>query len=109
MLSMTGFGCATHTDEQGTVTVQISSVNNRSCQINLRSELRDLALEEAIRRQVRDSLQRGSITVHVAFVSGKALLLDSDRLIAAWRELAALAQQLGAPVPALEQVAALQH
>lgn len=108
MLSMTGFGAASVGDANGLVTVQISSVNNRGCQITLRSDIRDLALEEAFRRQVRESLARGSITVHVAWQSGQALLIDTERLLGAWRELAALAQRLGAPTPALEQVASLQ-
>ena len=108
MLSMTGFGAASITDANGLMTVQIASVNNRTCQITLRSDLRDLALDEAIRRQVRESLARGSITVHVGWQSGQALLIDSERLLGAWREMAALAQRLGAPTPALEQVASLQ-
>jgi uncharacterized protein (TIGR00255 family) len=108
MLSMTGFGAATAKDAEGDVSVQIAAVNSRSCQITLRCEIRDLALEEAIRRQVRESLVRGSITVHVGWQSGQALLLDTERLLGAWREMAALAQRLGAPTPALEQVASLQ-
>jgi len=108
MLSMTGFGAASITDVHGLVTVQIASVNNRTCQITLRSDLRDLALDEAIRRQVREALARGSITVHIAWQSGQALLIDTQRLLGAWRELAAMAQELGAPPPALERVASLQ-
>ena len=108
MLSMTGFGAASVTEANGLVTVQVSSVNNRGCQITLRSDIRDLALEEAFRRQVRESLARGSITVHIAWQSGQALLIDTERLLGAWRELADLARRLGAPTPALEQVAALQ-
>lgn len=108
MLSMTGFGTATVSAASGTVTVQIATVNNRACQISLKSELRDLALEEAVRRQVREALTRGSITVHVAWQANQTLGFDAARVRQAWRELAALAHELGAPPPSLERVVALQ-
>ncbi len=107
MLSMTGFGTACASGDYGSLTVQVSSVNNRGCQISLKSELRDPTLDEAVRRTVRETLVRGSITVHITLVHAQALAFDTQRLIAAWQELAALARQIGAPTPALERVASL--
>lgn len=107
MLSMTGFGSATRSDANGNIEVQITSVNNRACQIHLRSDLRDLALEERIKRQARERLQRGSITIQVVVQSVRALAIDAKRLLAAYGEMAALAKQAGAPAPALERVASL--
>lgn len=110
MLSMTGFGQGRARDQRGEVVVQIAAVNNRGCQVQVRGELRDLALEERIRQEVRNTLQRGSVTVQVVW-SGLAAQGDAAGLAAAWRELAALAHGLGAPVPTLEGVARLlpQH
>ncbi len=109
MQSMTGFGSGASSSGEGTATVQIASVNNRGCQISLKSELRNLELEEEIRRRVREALVRGSITVHIGYVSSQALMIDTERLLQAWRELAELARSVGAPTPALETVAELQH
>jgi len=107
MLSMTGFGTATASNAEGVLSVQISAVNGRGCQVNVRSDLRDLAAEEAVRRQVRDRLQRGSISVHLSWQSAHALAADHARLRQAWRELAVLARELGAPAPTVEAVAGL--
>jgi uncharacterized protein (TIGR00255 family) len=106
---MTGFGAGKASDGQGTVGVQIAVVNHRHCQVNVRCEPRDAALENHLRNRVRDRVERGSVTVQMGFESGSALGLDGQALAAAWRELAALAKELGAPVPALEQVARLQQ
>ena len=107
MLSMTGFGVATVSWGPGTVTVQVGSVNNKGINITVRGDLRDMAAEETVRRLVRDALGRGSVTVHIAIVSGRVLAFDRERLGQAWRELASLASELGAPQPALERVAGL--
>jgi len=107
MLSMTGFGAATVPWGPGSVTVQVGSVNNKGIAITLRGDLRDLAMEEAVRRQLREALGRGSVTVHIAIVSGQTLAIDRERLGRAWKELAALAHDLGAPMPALERIAGL--
>ena len=107
MQSMTGFGAGRAQDGAGEVLVQIASVNHRGCQVQLRGDLRDLALEELVRQEVRSVLMRGSITVQVQLPTARALPLDLERLAQGWRELNRLATELGAPPPALEQVAAL--
>ncbi|MDA3959360.1 MAG: DUF1732 domain-containing protein [Planctomycetota bacterium] len=105
MESMTGFGAGSASGELGTVNVQISSVNNRQCRVSVRSELRDLGLEERVRSQVQEALRRGSVTVQVGYQPATALSLDTQALSQAWRELAALAADLGAPAPTLPDAA----
>lgn len=107
MQSMTGFGQASQPYALGTVSVQIAAVNHRSCQVQVKCDIRDLATEEHIRNEVKRVLERGSITVHVRSQAASALAMDKDRLMATWRELAGIAKELGAPCPALEHVAAL--
>ncbi len=109
MISMTGFGQGSASDARGTATVQISAVNNRSLAIHLRSDLHDLALEETVRQELKAAVARGSINAQVSWLPVRALSADPgrlDELEHAWRELAARAKSLGAPVPALEVVAA---
>ena len=107
MLSMTGFGQGQAGEGERTVAVQISSVNHRGVQVNVRSDLRDLALDELVRAEVRTALVRGAITVQVQIGQTRKLVVDRERLAAAWRELAELAKELGAEPPRIERVAGL--
>ncbi len=97
MRSMTGFGAATIDGVQ----VQIATVNHRTVQVGLRADLGDLALEEELRRRIRDGLGRGAATVQITAI-GAAATVDRDRIAAVWRDLAALAAELGAPPPPLD-------
>lgn len=107
MQSMTGFGQGAAHDGRGALSVQIAAVNHRGCQVQVKSELRDLAADELVRSEVRRVLERGAITVQVRYATATASGIDQERLVATWRGLAATARELGAPVPALEHVAAL--
>jgi len=99
MQSMTGFGIGQH----GPVEIQIATVNAKAVQINVRSDLRDLGLEESVRTRVREALTRGTVTVTVRCQPAEAVVgFDPQRLAAAWSALATVAQQLGAPAPTLE-------
>jgi uncharacterized protein YicC (UPF0701 family) len=104
MLSMTGFGAATAEADGLRVRLEIAVVNHRGCQVSLRSELRDLTLEEELRRCVRERLRRGSATVQLTIERGDAGL-DDEALRRGYRRLAILAAELGAPPPRLEEVA----
>jgi len=101
MRSMTGTGSASADGERGRVTVQVSAVNHRGCRVMVRGDLRDLALEDRLRRRVQERLERGSINVHVQLEAASSTGIDRERLLAAYRELAELAQAAGAPQPAL--------
>ncbi len=104
---MTGFGSGRAEDAAGAVEVQIAAVNHRSCQINVRSDLRNLASEERLRQALRRRVQRGSITLRVDFISSAPGGLRHTELSAAWRGFKDLADELGAPAPSLEGVARL--
>ena len=105
MQSMTGFGTGRAADARGEVRVGLSAVNNRGWQVALKSELGDLALDDELRTVLRTALARGSVTAQVQVFSPAVGGMDRAALADAWRDLAALAKELGAPVPALEQVA----
>jgi uncharacterized protein (TIGR00255 family) len=107
MRSMTGFGAGQAEADGTAVLVQIASVNHRGIQVQVRSELRDLALDELVKQEVRAALSRGSITVQVSLRSRQVLAIDRGAVVAAWQQLAALAQELGAPLPTIDRVVAL--
>ncbi len=107
MRSMTGFGTGQAESAGTVVTVQIASVNHRGIQVQVRSDLRDLALDELVKQEVRTSLQRGSVTVQVAVRSQQVLAIDRARVAAAWEQLASLARELSAPLPTIDRVVSL--
>ena len=107
MRSMTGFGAGQAEGAGTVVTVQIASVNHRGIQVQVRSDLRDLALDELVKQEVRSLLQRGSVTVQVAVRSQQVLAFDRARVAAAWEQLASLGRELGAPLPTIDRVVSL--
>ncbi|MHC5067792.1 MAG: YicC family protein [Planctomycetota bacterium] len=98
---MTGFGQGRAEGGVATVEVQIATVNNRSCRVSVRGDVRDLAHEEAIRKRIQDALRRGSITVRITVTMAHTAAVDGEQVQAAYRELAALAAACGAPAPTL--------
>ena len=107
MKSMTGFGSGTATDAHTTITVQMAAVNHRGIQVQVRSDLRDLALDELVKQELRTALQRGSVTVQIALRSDQVLGIDRVRVAAAWEQLASLGRELGAPLPTIDRVVSL--
>ncbi len=107
MKSMTGFGEGRCQVASGTARVAVAAVNHKTVSVQLRGDLRDLALEEQIRERVRSVLVRGSANVQIAWEPAAAGGVDRERIAAAWRELAALARELGAPIPGLAEALAV--
>ncbi len=107
LISMTGFGQGVATAAGWRVQVALSSVNHKGQQIAVRGDLRDATLEDELRRLVRERVGRGALTVQVQIAGDAATGIDRERIAAAWRELAGLAQVLGAPPPTLDAAATL--
>lgn len=107
MLSMTGFGEGRSETAVGLARVAIATVNHKSTAVTVRSDLRDLALDEQLRDEVRRAIIRGSATVQVTWEATAIAGLDRPRVVAAWRELAAIAAEVGAPTPDLGEALGL--
>lgn len=99
---MTGFGQARVSYEGGAIEVQLACVNHRSCQIQLRSELRDLGFEDQVRKRLREGLQRGAVTLQLNLQRDQIEVFNSYELQALYRRLAELAAEVGAPQPGIE-------
>ena len=65
LLSMTGQGVATVSDENATLTIEIRAVNNRHLKINLRAPDSLIAHESSIEKQIRSVVGRGTINVNI--------------------------------------------
>jgi uncharacterized protein (TIGR00255 family) len=77
--SMTGFGRGEAIEGNGTITVEVRSVNNRYLDVQIRSPRSLSALENRIRKAVQDRFARGRIDVFINRSSGDA---TSIRLVA---------------------------
>lgn len=107
MLSMTGFGEGRSEVALGTARVAIAAVNHKGTAITVRGDLRDLSLEEQLREEVKRAIGRGAATVQVVWEPAAVAGLDRPRVVAAWRELAAIASEVGAREPRLGEALAI--
>ncbi len=111
LLSMTGFGEA-RTQEGGvTVAVELRTINSRYFKISYRSPEGYNSLEPQIEGLVRERIKRGTIQVTLRVdrpVSSDSFRLNTDVLVAYWRQLNAVPAEWNLPRAAgLEQLLAL--
>lgn len=65
MRSMTGFGRGTYSDEHVSVTIEMRAVNQRFLELNIRMPHAYLALEDKLRKSIKETLHRGKVDVYV--------------------------------------------
>ena len=65
MRSMTGFGRGTYSDEHISVTIEMRAVNQRFLELNIRMPHAYMALEDKLRRDIKEILHRGKVDVYV--------------------------------------------
>lgn len=98
MNSMTGYGRATATIEERTLTVQVSAVNRKTLDLTVALPEAWEDLEPAVLAEVRKAVVRGKVHVSFEVTGGSAgALLDGDRVDAVLQQLAAWAQARGIP------------
>ena len=106
LLSMTGQGVATVSDENATLTIEIRAVNNRHLKINLRAPDSLIAHESSIEKQIRSSVGRGTINVNIKVMKHSRqddFTIDTELLQAYQAQLGSLSQ----PPPSLESLLGL--
>ena len=102
---MTGFGIGRASAADQVIEVQLATVNHRSCQISIRGDVRDVALEDKLRKTIRERLQRGSVHVQISCQRDEDdEQLNLEPLREVWQSLNALAEEIQAPVPRLESL-----
>ena len=65
MRSMTGFGSGTISDGTRSVTIEMRAVTQRFLELNIRMPHAYLALEENVRRTIKETLHRGKVDVFI--------------------------------------------
>lgn len=105
---MTGYGRAAATAKGHSVVAEIRTVNHRFLELKLRGAGLSGALEDQVSARVRGSFERGSVLVSVVVRPGEggASRIDRARAHQVFRDLSALAAELGLPPPGLAEVLA---
>ncbi len=65
ILSMTGYGKGENNDGKRSITAEIKTINNRYCDINIKTPRHLRFFEDNIRKILKNSLQRGRIDVYI--------------------------------------------
>jgi len=98
-LSMTGYGNGKAVLDGREVTVELKSVNHRYLDLSFRMPRNLLFLEDALRKQIQASLNRGHVEVMVSYTNtrsdAKELVCDEALAASYLRAAEKLAQQFG--------------
>ena len=100
LLSMTGQGVATVSDDNATLTIEIRAVNNRHLKINLRAPDSLIAHESYIEKQIRSAVGRGTINVNIKVMKHSRqddFIIDTELLQAYQAQLRSLSQTSPSP------------
>lgn len=65
IISMTGYGKGEHNDGKRCITAEIKTINNRYCDINIKTPRHLRFYEDNIRKILKNSIQRGRIDVYL--------------------------------------------
>lgn len=65
ILSMTGYGKGEHNDGKRVITAEIKTINNRYCDISIKTPRHLRFFEDNIRKILKNSVQRGRIDVYI--------------------------------------------
>lgn len=84
MRSMTGYGIGKSTSDILNIKVEVKSVNNRYCDINIRLPKNLLFLEDKIRKTIKNSVSRGKIDVFInlEYINSTNTNIDIDSSLA---------------------------
>ncbi len=109
---MTGYGQAHRETDAYTATVELKSLNSKTLDLTLRLPRFLLPHELEIRNAVARALLRGKVTLSLDFArpaaARAAAVLNKEALVAAYRELHAVAQGLGISAGEATLLAALR-
>ena len=98
LLSMTGFGAATHQAADALFTVEVRTVNNRFLKVISRLPESCVSLDGQVERAVRDRIGRGTVNVFVRIHSsstGSRSLADEEVIADYAEQFRGMAERLG--------------
>lgn len=100
--SMTGYGKAETTLESGKLTVEIRSLNGKSADISIKTQLLPKDKELAVRQLIAQRLQRGNIDFFMTFeanAADTAKEINPDLVMAYFRQIMAINTRINSEFP----------
>ncbi|VAX19918.1 UPF0701 protein YloC [hydrothermal vent metagenome] len=74
--SMTGYGRGEAEENGKKITVEVKSVNHRFCEVNVKTSIRALALDDIVRKEIKKRFSRGYFDAMISF-AGEACSASS--------------------------------
>jgi len=109
--SMTGFGSGTYSDDRLSVTIEIKAVNQRFLEMSIRMPRAYLALEDLLRKNIKEVIHRGKVDVYVTVTElappEPVIRIDYASLTACKRALDEASQKLFGTEATLDQICRL--
>ena len=94
---MTGYGGGRVKEEDGECLVEIKSLNNKYCDINIKNNFQSLEIEQKIEKLIKDRVSRGKITILVRAenygLTEEKIILNEDVADSCYKNLKALQEK----------------
>ena len=94
---MTGYGVGRLKEEDGECLVEIKSLNNKYCDINIKNNFQSLKIEQKIEKLIKDRVSRGKITILVRVenygLTEEKIILNEDVADSCYKNLKALQEK----------------
>ena len=94
---MTGYGVGRLKEEDGECLVEIKSLNNKYCDINIKNNFQSLEIEQKIEKLIKDRVSRGKITILVRVenygLTEEKIILNEDVADSCYKNLKALQEK----------------
>ena len=108
--SMTGYGKGIAELSTGRLTLEIRTLNGKSCDINIKSSLLPKDKELEVRKTLADALQRGTVDLLVSFepkAGAAARQIDAELVENYFRQIHAIGCKVGIAMPKEEYLEAI--
>ena len=94
---MTGYGVGRVKEEDGECLVEIKSLNNKYCDVNLKNNFQSLEIEQKIEKLIKDGISRGKINILVkvenSSLTEEKIILNEDVADSCYKNLKALKEK----------------
>lgn len=94
---MTGYGVGRVKEEDGECLVEIKSLNNKYCDVNIKNNFQSLEIEQKIEKLVKDGISRGKINILVKVensgLTEEKIILNEDVADSCYKNLKALKEK----------------
>lgn len=94
---MTGYGVGRVKEEDGECLVEIKSLNNKYCDVNIKNNFQSLEIEQKIEKLIKDGISRGKISILVKVensgLTEEKIILNEDVADSCYKNLKALKEK----------------